>query len=56
MQRKEQLIEPSPDTRGAVVAPPHRGQRPSAWMPPRRSLVPVALPRRFVEGVAWDDV
>ncbi len=28
----------------------------SAWMPPRRALVPIALPRRFVDGVAWDEV
>jgi hypothetical protein len=27
-----------------------------AWVNERRALVPVALPKRFVEGVAWDEV
>ncbi len=71
MRRKDQVSESGPDTRSAAVAPPQPGPRPSAerpfaerpsaewlsaWMPPRRALVPIALPRRFVEGVAWDEV
>jgi hypothetical protein len=30
--------------------------RRSSWAPRRAQLVPVALPKRFVEGVAWDEV
>jgi hypothetical protein len=30
--------------------------RPSSWAPRRGQLVPVALPKRFVDGVAWDEV
>ncbi len=33
-----------------------RALRPSAWAPPRRQLIPAALPKRFIEGVAWDEV
>lgn len=32
------------------------GTRRTAWAPRRAQLVPVALPKRFVEGVAWDEV
>ncbi len=71
MRRKDQVSESGPDTRSAAIAPPQPGPRPcaerpsaewlsakwpSAWMPPRRALVPIALPRRFVDGVAWDEV
>lgn len=30
--------------------------RPSSWAPRRGQLVPIALPKRFVDGVAWDEV
>lgn len=30
--------------------------RPSSWAPRRGQLVPVDLPKRFVDGVAWDEV
>ena len=30
--------------------------RRSSWAPRRAQMVPVALPKRFVEGVAWDEV
>lgn len=30
--------------------------RASTWAPPRRQLIPAALPKRFIEGVAWDEV
>ena len=32
------------------------GTRRHTWAPRRSQMVPVALPRRFVEGVAWDEV
>jgi hypothetical protein len=32
------------------------GKRPSSWAPGRAQLVPIALPKRFVDGVAWDEV
>jgi hypothetical protein len=32
------------------------GKRRSSWAPGRGQLVPIALPKRFVEGVAWDEV
>lgn len=33
-----------------------RALRPSTWAPPRRLMIPAALPKRFIEGVAWDEV
>jgi hypothetical protein len=32
------------------------GTRRSSWAPRRAQMVPVALPKRFVDGVAWDEV
>lgn len=31
-------------------------KRRSSLAPGRAQLVPIALPRRFVDGVAWDEV
>jgi len=31
-------------------------KRHSSWAPGRAQLVPIALPKRFVDGVAWDEV
>ena len=30
--------------------------RRSSWAPRRTQMVPVALPKRFLDGVAWDEV
>jgi len=40
--------------RTASAASP--GKRRSSWAPGRAQLVPIALPKRFVDGVAWDEV
>jgi hypothetical protein len=55
MQRKDRTLTAT-NPRGVTMPQAHRGQRRSTWMPPRRAMVPTALPRRFVEGVAWDEV
>ena len=31
-------------------------KRSSSWAPGRAQLAPIALPKRFVDGVAWDEV
>lgn len=48
--------QPTPERRGPVATPRLVARRRPTWRADRRLLVPIALPKRFVEGVAWDEV
>jgi hypothetical protein len=48
----QSIVKPEP----VQSADLRRPLRPSPWAPARRALIPIDLPRRFVDGVAWDEV
>jgi hypothetical protein len=48
--------QPTPERRGPLATTRLLAVRRPAWRYDRRLLVPIALPKRFVEGVAWDEV
>jgi hypothetical protein len=48
--------QPTSERRGPTATTRLFASRPPAWRDDRRLLVPIALPKRFVEGVAWDEV
>ena len=58
MRTKDTMVTPKTSQaragRTATAASP--GKRRSSWAPGRAQLVPIALPKRFVDGVAWDEV
>jgi len=55
--------KPADETPQSIVKPERvesaelrRLLRVSTWAPARRALIPIDLPQRFVDGVAWDEV
>ncbi|MEO8604044.1 MAG: hypothetical protein ABI629_15820 [bacterium] len=57
--RRIQPDESCPSTReeqGAAAGQRVPAASASSWAPGRRAMIPVALPKRFVDGVAWDEV
>jgi hypothetical protein len=52
----DESCQSTPERGSAAALEPSRALRTSAWAPARRAMIPVALPQRFLEGVAWDEV
>ena len=52
----DESCQSTPERQSAASIESSRALRTSTWAPAHGAMVPVALPKRFLEGVAWDEV